>query len=118
MLRGELAPAPARSFAAGLGRTGSRRASLDNTVLERASFACYSLDQARIEAGDLVEPIERGVLDWLEVHELDQVVAGETVGRQDDDDIVLFKSLGIAATDVAVASLVYDRARERGLGVV
>jgi ornithine cyclodeaminase/alanine dehydrogenase-like protein (mu-crystallin family) len=37
-------------------------------------------------------------------------------GRQSDDDIVLFKSLGIAAEDIAVAKLVYDRARERGLG--
>ena len=51
------------------------------------------------------------------MHELAEVVAGEIVGRQHDDDIVVFKSLGIAAEDVAVAALVYDRARERGLGV-
>ena len=56
------------------------------------------------------------MLDWLEVHELAEVVAGETAGRQ-ADDIAVFKSLGIAAEDVAVATLVYDRARERGLGV-
>ena len=116
VLRGEWLRPGALVCAAGANRIEARE--LDNAVLERASFVCCdSLDQARIEAGDLVEPIERGVLDWLEVHELYEVVAGETVGRQDDDDIVLFKSLGIAATDVAVASLVYDRARERGLGV-
>ena len=50
------------------------------------------------------------------VHELSEVVAGETAGRQHDDDIVVFKSLGIAAEDVAVATLAYDRARERGAG--
>ncbi len=116
VLRGEWLRPGALVCAAGANRIEARE--LDNAVLERASFVCCdSLDQARIEAGDLVEPIERGVLDWLEVHELYEVVAGETVGRQDDDDIVLFKSLGIAATDVAVASLVHDRARERGLGV-
>ena len=86
-------------------------------MLERAAFVCCdSREQARIEAGDLVEPVERGVLDWLEVHELSEVVAGEMAGRQQDEDIVLFKSLGIAAEDVAVAKLVLDRARERGLG--
>ncbi len=63
------------------------------------------------------EPVERGALDWLEVHELAEVVAGDLRGRQGDDDIVLFKSLGIAAEDLAVAKLVLDRARERGLGI-
>ncbi|MGH3057180.1 MAG: ornithine cyclodeaminase family protein, partial [Gaiellaceae bacterium] len=90
----------------------------DNAVLERATFVCCDFrEQARVEAGDLVEPIERGVLDWLEVHELSEVVSGETAGRQSDDDVVLFKSLGIAAEDLAVAAVVLERARERGLGV-
>ena len=75
-----------------------------------------TLEQAKIEAGDLVEPVERGVLDWLEVHELSEVVGGEVQGRAQDDDIVLFKSLGIAAEDLAVGALVVERARERGVG--
>ena len=99
-------------------RTGSRRASSTTPCSNAATFICCdSREQARIEAGDLVEPIERGVLDWLEVHELHEVVSGELPGRQSDDDIVLFKSLGIAAEDLAVGKLVLDRARERGLGV-
>ena len=99
-------------------RTGSRPASSTTPCSSAPRFVCCdSLEQARIEAGDLVEPVERGVLDWLEVHELAEVVGGEATGRQHDDDIVVFKSLGIAAEDVAVAALVYDRARERGVGV-
>jgi ornithine cyclodeaminase/alanine dehydrogenase-like protein (mu-crystallin family) len=50
------------------------------------------------------------------VHELAEVVAGDVAGRQSADDIVLFKSVGIAVEDLAVAKLVLDRARERGLG--
>jgi ornithine cyclodeaminase/alanine dehydrogenase-like protein (mu-crystallin family) len=101
--------------AAGANRREARE--LDNEVLARASFVCCdSREQARIEAGDLVEPVERGVLDWLEVHELAEVVSGDVAGRQSDDDVVIFKSVGIAAEDLAVAKLVYDRARERGLG--
>jgi ornithine cyclodeaminase/alanine dehydrogenase-like protein (mu-crystallin family) len=116
VLRGEWLQPGALVCAAGANRIQARE--LDNAVLERATFVCCdSLEQARIEAGDLVEPVERGVLDWLEVHELAEVVGGETPGRQQDEDIVVFKSVGIAAEDVAAAAFVYDRARERGVGV-
>ena len=56
------------------------------------------------------------MLDWLEVHELHEVVAGELPGRQSADDIVVFKSNGIAAWDVAIAAAAVERARERGVG--
>jgi ornithine cyclodeaminase/alanine dehydrogenase-like protein (mu-crystallin family) len=116
VLRGEWLRPGALVCAVGANRREARE--LDNAVVERASFVCCdSKEQAKIEAGDLAEPVERGVLDWLEVHELADVVAGDLRGRQGDDDIVLFKSLGIAAEDVAVAKLVVSRARERGLGV-
>lgn len=116
VLRGEWLRPGALVCAAGANRIQARE--LDNAVLERASFVCCdSREQARIEAGDLVEPVERGVLDWLEVHELAEVVGGEVPGRQSEEDIVLFKSGGIAAEDLAVAALVVERARERGLGV-
>jgi alanine dehydrogenase len=115
VLRGEWLNPGALVCAMGANRIQSRE--LDNAVLERAAFVCCdSKEQARLEAGDLVEPVERGVLDWLEVHEFAEVVSGETVGRGHEDDIVVFKSLGIAAEDIAVAKLVYDHARERGSG--
>jgi len=116
VLRGEWLRPGALVCAVGANRLQARE--LDNAVLERAAFVCCdSREQAALEAGDLVEPVERGVLDWLEVHELAEVVGGELSGRQSDDDIVLFKSLGIAAEDLAAGNLVLERARERGLGV-
>jgi alanine dehydrogenase len=116
VLRGEWLKPGALVCAAGANRIQSRE--LDNAVLERAAFVCCdSKEQAKIEAGDLAEPVERGVLDWLEVHELAEVVGGELDGRAHDEDIVLFKSLGIAAEDLAVGALVLERARERGIGV-
>ena len=116
VLRGEWLQPGALVCAVGANRIEARE--LDNAVLDRAAFVCCdSREQARMEAGDLVEPVDRGVLDWLEVHELAAVVSGELPGRQHDSDIVLFKSLGIAAEDLAVGKLVYDSARERGLGV-
>jgi ornithine cyclodeaminase/alanine dehydrogenase-like protein (mu-crystallin family) len=116
VLRGEWLRPGALVCAVGANRMAARE--LDNAVLERAAFVCCdSKEQARIEAGDLAEPVERGVLDWLEVHELAEVVAGEVAGRGSEDDVVVFKSVGIAAEDLAVGALVYERARERGAGV-
>ena len=116
VLRGEWLPAGALVCAVGANDGRSRE--IDNVVLERAAFVCCdSLEQARLESADLVEPVEQGVLDWLEVHELQEVVSGEVQGRQRDDDIVLFKSNGLAAWDVAAAAAVVERARERGIGL-
>lgn len=82
---------------------------LDNVVLERASFVCTdSRAQAQLEAGDLIEPVARGVLDWLEVYELPALVAGEVQGRASGDDIVVFKSNGLPAWDLAAAARVVE----------
>src|SRR5207302_10746177 len=92
-----------------VGANVANRRELDNVVLERAAFVCCdSLEQGRLESGDLIEPVESGALDWLEVHELHEVVAGELPGRQADDDIVVFKSNGLAAWDIAVAARVVE----------
>ncbi len=115
VLRGEWLRPGALVCAAGANTMQARE--LDNVVLERAGFVCCdSLEQARIESADLAEPVEHGTLDWLEVHELQEVVAGETPGRQSPEDIVLFKSNGIAAWDVAIAAAALERARARNVG--
>jgi ornithine cyclodeaminase/alanine dehydrogenase-like protein (mu-crystallin family) len=45
------------------------------------------------------------------------VVSGDLSGRQSDADIVVFKSNGLAAWDVAAAAAALERARERGVGI-
>jgi ornithine cyclodeaminase/alanine dehydrogenase-like protein (mu-crystallin family) len=115
VLRGEWLRPGALVCAAGANRPEARE--LDNAVVERAAFVCCDQkEDARIESGDLIEPVEQGVLDWLEVHELHEVVAGEVVGRHADDDVVVFKSNGLAAWDLGLAALVVERALERGIG--
>ena len=99
------------------GANVASRRELDNAVLERASFVCCdSLGTARLESGDLIEPVQAGALDWLEVHELQEVVSGELAGRQSDADIVVFKSNGLAAWDVAIGAEALRLARQRGVG--
>jgi ornithine cyclodeaminase/alanine dehydrogenase-like protein (mu-crystallin family) len=115
VLRGEwLRPG---ALVCAVGANHRRKRELDNVVLERAAFVCCdSTEQARLESGDLIEPVEVGVLDWLEVHELQEVVSGEIQGRQADDDIIVFKSNGIAAWDVAIGAAALQAARDRGVG--
>ncbi len=115
VLRGEwLQPG---ALVCGIGANEPTWRELDNVVLERASFVCCDLrEQAQAEAGDLIEPVARGVLDWLEVHELHEVVTGAVEGRASDDDIVVFKSNGLAAWDLAVAARLVELARAAGAG--
>jgi alanine dehydrogenase len=115
VLRGEWLRPGALVCAAGANNGRSRE--LDNVVLERATFVCCDWkEQARVESADLIEPIGQRVLDWLEVHELHEVVAGELPGRQSPDDIVVFKSNGLAAWDIAAGAAVAELARERKVG--
>jgi ornithine cyclodeaminase/alanine dehydrogenase-like protein (mu-crystallin family) len=115
VLRGEwLQPG---ALVCAVGANAPARRELDNVVLERAAFVCCdSVEQAQHESGDLIEPVASGALDWLEVHELQEVVAGEVQGRASPDDVVVFKSNGIAAWDLAAGARVVELARESGVG--
>jgi alanine dehydrogenase len=109
VLRGEWLREGALVCAVGANHPSRRE--LDNVVLERAAFVCCdSLEQAQLESADLIEPVETGTLDWLEVHELQEVVSGELPGRQAEADIVVFKSNGLAAWDVALGAVALGRA--------
>jgi ornithine cyclodeaminase/alanine dehydrogenase len=88
------------------------------TVRRRDSIVVDSKDQARLEAGDFVQPLEDGSIHWADVHELGQVIVGRYTGRAHVQDVTLFKSLGIAIEDVAVAAKVYAKAQAAGIGRV
>ena len=83
---------------------------LDDATIRRADIiAVDSIAQAKTECGELLMPASWGALLWERVSELWQVVGGEKAGRRSEDDITLFKSLGMAMWDVAAAKVVYDR---------
>ncbi len=93
------------------------KAELDVTAIRRcAAVVVDSKDQARLEAGDFQQALEDGSLHWSNVRELGQVVIGRYAARKHPQDITLFKSLGIAVEDVAVAARVFAKARANGVG--
>jgi ornithine cyclodeaminase/alanine dehydrogenase-like protein (mu-crystallin family) len=95
------------------------KAELDVVAIRRcADVVVDSKDQARLEAGDLQQAIDVGSLHWSDVRELGQVIVGRYPVRKHAHDVTLFKSLGIAIEDVAVAARVYARAQAEGVGKV
>ena len=83
---------------------------LDDATIRRAdTIVVDSIAQAKIECGELLMPTSRGLLLWEQVNELWQVVGGMKAGRRGANDITLFKSLGMAIWDLAVAKAVYDK---------
>jgi ornithine cyclodeaminase/alanine dehydrogenase len=93
------------------------KAEVDAVTVRRCdSIVVDSKDQARLEAGDFVQALEDGSIHWADVHELGQVIVGRYTGRAHSHDVTLFKSLGIAIEDVAVAERVYRAALDAGLG--
>jgi alanine dehydrogenase len=90
---------------------------IDVTTIRRADhIVCDSLDACKLEAGDFVPAIEDGSLDWSRVHELSDVVHGRETGRAHAEDITLFKSVGLALEDLAVAVRILEKARIEGIG--
>jgi ornithine cyclodeaminase/alanine dehydrogenase-like protein (mu-crystallin family) len=92
---------------------------IDCGALRRASkIVVDSREAAMAEAGDLIVAIGRGEIRPSDVYaEIGEIAAGLKPGRQDDDEITYFKSVGNAAQDAAVAQAVYQRAVQEGLGV-
>jgi ornithine cyclodeaminase len=93
-----------------------RREIDDTTVRRSALIAVDSKEQARLECGDLLGPLERGLIHWEQVRELGDVVAGHIVGRRQASDITLFESHGLAIWDLAAGIAVYDAAKAKGSG--
>ena len=92
---------------------------LDEGVVGRARIVVDERGAALAEAGDLVIPWQAGEAvgpdEWTE---LGGIAAGLAPGRQHADEITLFKSVGNAVQDVAVAALAVTRAAERSLGTL
>jgi ornithine cyclodeaminase/alanine dehydrogenase-like protein (mu-crystallin family) len=95
----------------------AHKCELDGEIVRQAGvIAVDSIEQSKIEAGDLIQVFGGDAGRWARVVELAQIVTGRAPGRHDRGEITLFKSNGVAIEDVAVAARVYELARERGMG--
>ncbi|MFX1517397.1 MAG: ornithine cyclodeaminase family protein [Promethearchaeota archaeon] len=91
---------------------------IDTETVRRAKVVCDEFNACLEEAGDLIIPINEGVITKEHIHaELGEIISGKKPGRQDELEITLFKSVGLAIQDAATAKLVYDKAREMNKGI-
>ena len=92
---------------------------VDSRLVARALVVVDSRAAAMREAGDILLAIEDGLIGPEHVHaELGEVAGGAKAGRRDDEQVTLFKSLGLAIEDVVSAGLAYRRARAAGCGIL
>jgi ornithine cyclodeaminase len=78
----------------------------DDAAVARARIFVDTYAGALAEAGDLVSPLERGVIARAQIEaELAELVRGDKPGRRGGDEITLFKSVGTALEDLAAAQL-------------
>jgi len=100
-----------------MGQYHPEKREVDATTIERSTYVADLRDRVMNDAGSFIHAVEAGVVDEDHVHaELGEVVAGTESGRTGDDEITLFDSGGTAIETVAAAKMLYDRAREQGLG--
>lgn len=92
-----------------------KRRELDTfTVQHSEILAVDGMAQAQSEAGDLVQAAHEECFFWERAVELGSIVAGRRTGRDNDEQITLFESQGLAAQDLILADAIYDRIVAKG----
>lgn len=100
-----------------IGANYEHRRELDSEAVARACIiATDDKEQVQYESTDLAAPVKEGLLNWDKVIPLGSIVAGASRGRTHRDEITLFKSLGVAIEDVALAIRAYEKALAQNVG--
>ncbi|NHJ00899.1 MAG: hypothetical protein EAX86_02100 [Candidatus Heimdallarchaeota archaeon] len=100
----------------GIGSHNPGARELDTITIQRSKIICDQISACLAEAGDIMIPIKEGVISRNQLTELGEVINGLKPGRENSEEITLFKSVGLAIQDAAVAKLVYDKACEKNIG--
>ena len=101
----------------GIGSHTPKMREIDPLTVQRSRIVCDLTDACKAEAGDLMIPAASGAWAWeLVAGSLGDVVTGKIPGRTSQDEITLFKSVGLAIQDMSTAKAVYDEAVKRGIG--
>jgi ornithine cyclodeaminase/alanine dehydrogenase-like protein (mu-crystallin family) len=91
---------------------------IDTRAVVRSRLYVDRRESALKEPGDIVVPLQEGAIGPEHiVGELGDVLTGRAPGRQSDDEITLFESLGLAVEDLAAAAFVHDRALHEHAGM-
>jgi ornithine cyclodeaminase/alanine dehydrogenase len=102
----------------GVGSHAPHTRELDSKTIARSKVFVDSMDAALAEAGDLLIPMKEGNVGKNHVSgTLGEVIARAKPGREYDEEITLFKSVGLALQDASTAHMVYRMALKQKAGV-
>ena len=101
----------------GIGSHAPNMREIDTKTVQGSKIVCDLVEACKPEAGDFIIPVDEGDWSWEEVHgSLGDVITGKILGREDNEEITLFKSVGLAIQDISVAYHVNTKAVEIGAG--
>jgi len=101
----------------GVGSFTPEMQEVDLVTVQRALVVVDSRTAVLAEAGDLIIPLENGDINEDHIFaELGEVVSGYLPGRESQDQITFFKSVGVAVQDAAAASITLKNALNQDLG--
>src|SRR6266516_6668936 len=96
-----------------IGAVGPENRELDSDAIARARVYVDRRESADNEAGEIIQARQEGAIgEGHVVAEIGEVIAGTAPGRGDDEEITVFRGLGLAIEDLAAARFVYQRAIE------
>jgi len=96
-----------------MGCNWPQKREVDNVVIRRCdNWICDCIEACQMESGELIQAQAEGYFDWNSAVTLGDVIAGKAIGRNNADSVVLYKSVGLAVQDVALASEFLKRSRE------
>ncbi len=103
------------ALVAAIGSSLPNTRELDDTLIARASRIVVELrQQARQEAGDLLL-VQPGTFSWADTVELGDVLLGNAKGRVRDDDIIVYKAVGIGLQDIVLAGIAWEKHVSRNM---
>lgn len=103
----------------GVGSFTPEMQEVDATTVRRARVVVDSREAALAEAGDLLVPMRQGLIGPEQIDaELGEIVNGEKPPGRAGREVTFFKSVGVAAQDVAVAARALEAAEAEGLGTI
>ena len=104
------------TFIAAVGADDEHKQEIDSALIASAKVVADSLDQS-CAIGDVHHAIAHGLMRKENVYaELCEIVGGHKVGRDADDEIIVFDSTGVAIEDAVAAAAVYEKALANGIG--
>jgi alanine dehydrogenase len=99
-----------------IGADAPGKQELDSDILKEAKIVVDDFEQAT-HSGEVNVPLSHGVIKVEDIYAtLGEVVTGIKKGRDSRDEITVFDSTGLAIQDIAVAKVIFETAREKGLG--